>query len=151
MYYQNSANTYKSMEVTSSNKLKIIIMVYDAAIASLKEAVETHQRNDLQKRNQYISRTQYILLELNNALDMQSGKSIAENLRNLYHFLNRYLGEVLSDNDIGKVRNSLRMLQSLPDSWQAISQDAATRPAEHGAAVYHGGSSADNPRTSALG
>ncbi len=137
MNYQNNANanTYKNMEVSSSNRLKIIVMVYDAVIASLKEAIETHGRNDMVKRNQYISRAQFIILELNSALDMQRGEEIAENLRKIYHFLNRHLGDFLNDNDIRKVRESLKILESIRESWKAIEKENET--GSQGAAVYH--------------
>ena len=120
-----NANAYKSMEVNSTNRLKLIVMVYDAAIASLRQAVISHNRNDLNKRNQYISRTQFIVHELNNSLDMQRGKEISETLRRLYHFITRHLGSVLTDNDIKKVEESLKILSDLREAWHEISQDAA--------------------------
>lgn len=135
--YQGRATAYKSMEVTSSNRLKIIVMVYDAAIASLRQAIETHGRADMTRRNQYLSRTQFIILELNSALDMQRGGEISQNLRNLYHFLNRHLGDAINHNDLGKVRESLNILEHLREAWHSIAQHQTTA-APAGSDVYHG-------------
>ena len=66
----STLNDYKKLEVTSTNRLKLILMVYDAAIASLKQAIDSHKRNDTIKRNRFISRAQLIISELNNALNM---------------------------------------------------------------------------------
>ena len=133
-----SANTYKSMEVTSVNRLKLIVMVYDAAIASLKQARASHERNDNTKRNQFISRAQFIVHELNNALDINSGKQIATSLRDIYHFLNRHLNEALSHNTIKNVEESLKILSNLREAWHEISLNAIKEPAApDSAAVFH--------------
>jgi len=123
-YAQSKANAYKSLEVTSSHRLKVVVMIYDAAIASLKQSIASHKRNDIVKRNQFISRTQFIIQELNNALDMQQGKEISSTLRKLYHFIIRHLGFVLTDNDIKKVNESLAILMKLREAWYEISQKA---------------------------
>lgn len=137
-YANSTANTYKKLEVTSSNRLKVVVMIYDAAIASLKQAYASHKRNDIIKRNQFISRTQFIIQELNNSLDMQKGKEISSTLRKLYHFLTRHLGDVLTDNDIHKVDQSLSILLKLREAWFEISQRAIQdEDTQHGAAVYH--------------
>lgn len=137
-YAQNTANKYKALEVNSSNRLKVVVMIYDAAIASLKQAVLCHNKNNLIKRNQFISRTQFIIQELNNSLDLQRGKDIAATLRKLYHFLNRHLGAVLSDNDIRKVDQSLAILSKLREAWQEISQKSIKEEnIQDNAAVYH--------------
>lgn len=137
MNYPGRATAYKSMEVTSSNRLKIIVMVYDAAIASLKQAIETHGRADMTRRNQYLSRTQFIILELNSALDMQRGGDISQTLRNLYHFLNRHLGDAINQNDLRKVREALNILERLREAWHTIAQNQTTAPSGD-SDVYHG-------------
>ena len=133
MNAQNNENAtiYKNMEVTSTNRVKLIIMVYNAAIASLKQAHECHNRRDHRRRNQFITRTQFIIHELNNALDMQRGRDIADTLRKLYHFLNRHLAEVLHDNDMRKVDQSLKILTDLRDAWQDIYRQPAVKNSPH--------------------
>ncbi len=133
----NRTNTYAEMNVNTTNRLKLIVMVYDAAIGSLKQAKECHKRNDLINRNRHVSRTQFILSELDNALDMNRGKKIAETLRGIYNFLSRYLGDVLNDNDMSKVENSLKMLNTIRGAWHEISiGNSATIGPEDGSAVY---------------
>ncbi len=141
----NTADVYKKVEVSSSNRLKVVVMIYDAAIASLKQANECHNRNDLVKRNQFISRTQFIITELNSSLDLQQGKEIAESLRKLYHFLNRHLNSLLTDNDMKKLTDSLKILENLRDAWVFINDktqsDNAGVTQKNGtsAAFYHQG------------
>ena len=138
-YANATAAKYKSLEVNSSNRLKVVVMIYDAAIASLKHAILCHRKNDLVKRNQFISRTQFIVQELNNALDLRNGREIAASLRKIYFFINRYLSEMMTDNDIRKAENVLKMLSRLREAWQEISQKAITDDrAGNTADVYHG-------------
>jgi len=125
----SSVNDYKKLEVTSTNRLKLIVMVYDAAIAALKQAQECHKRNDQVKRNSNISRSQLIITELNNALNMEQGKEISETLSKIYFFLNRRLKDVLSDNDIHKVGQAINILTNLRDAWTDIGAKAGEKTA----------------------
>ena len=120
MNQYNQVNAYKEMEVNSVNRLKLVLMVYDAAIGSVKHAIACNKRNDELKRNRSISRAQFIINELNNSLNMQHGKEIADSLRKLYYFLNRTLNEALSENDEKKLEDSLSILLNLKDAWEEI-------------------------------
>ena len=134
-----NAHAYKNVEVNTSNRVKIVVMIYDAAVASLKQAIVCHKRHDTIKRNQYISRVQHIIYELNNSLDMDRGKDIAATLRKLYHFLTRHLADVMNDNDIKKVEDTLRLMTELRDAWHDVSAQFAEGKANvNDAAVYHG-------------
>lgn len=138
-YASQTANKYKSLEVNSSNRLKVVVMIYDAAIASLKHAVLCHRKNDLVKRNQFISRTQFIVQELNNALDLRNGRDIASSLRKIYFFVNRYLSELINDNDIRKAERVLTILTKLREAWEEISNKAIMdERTVTSADVYHG-------------
>ena len=142
--YNNNADAYKKIEVNTSSRLKVVVMIYDAAIASLKQAHECHERNDIIKRNRYISRAQYIINELNNTLDLQRGKEIASTLRKLYHFLNRHLNDVLTTNSINKLNESLKILTTLKEAWEEITEkeikkEGSMTGSENDAAVYHEG------------
>ena len=142
--YNSGADAYKKIEVNTSNRLKVIVMIYDAAIASLNQAHECHKRNDIIKRNRFISRTQFIINELNNALDTKRGKEIATTLRKLYHFLNRHLNDVLTDNNINKLNESLKILTTLKEAWEEITKkeskkESSTTDSQNAAAIYHGG------------
>ncbi|MCP4716530.1 MAG: flagellar export chaperone FliS [Deltaproteobacteria bacterium] len=134
----SGASTYKSVEVTSTNRIKLIVMVYDAAIASLKQAIELDERNETAKRNQYISRAQVIVHELNNAVDADRGREIAETLRKLYHFIGRHLGEVLTDNNIAKAQEALKILSDLRETWQELSDKVSKDNVSGPGDVYHG-------------
>jgi len=114
------------MEVTTSNRLKLVVMIYDAAISSLKQAEQCLKRNDSTKMNYYISRTQLIVNELNNTLDFKQGKEIAATLSELYYFINRQLAEVIKDRDDKKIEQSIHILMQLKEAWEDICQKADT-------------------------
>lgn len=140
----SSVNGYKKLEVTSTNRLKLIVMVYDAAIAALKQAQESHQRNDSIKRNLFISRAQLIISELNNSLNKDQGKEIAETLSKIYHFLNRHLTEANHDNKVENIAQALNILNNLRDAWKDIStkteQQGKSSPAGDAPAAVNSGS-----------
>ena len=134
------AQQYKSMEVNSSNRIKLIVMVYDAAIASLKEADDAHTRGDATRRNMYTARAQCIINDLNGCLDMSHGE-IPTSLRSLYQFFIRHLAESLEQGATGNIAEVRTMMENLREGWDTICQQQAAeaRIPSAGAAIYHGG------------
>ena len=132
------AQQYKSTEVNSSNRIKLIVMVYDAAIASLREADDAHLRGDTTRRNMYVARAQCIINDLNGCLDMGHGE-IPTSLRSLYQFFIRHLAESQEQGTTGNIAEVRSMMENLREAWDTISRQA---PQEQeptaGAAVYHG-------------
>ena len=133
------AQQYKSMEVNSTNRLKLIVMVYDAAIASLKEADAAHTRGDATRRNMHTARAQCIINDLNGCLDMSHGE-IPASLRSLYQFFIRHLAESLEQGVTGNIAEVRGMMENLREAWDTICQQqtATAETPNAGAAVYHG-------------
>ena len=133
------AQQYKSMEVNSSNRMKLIVMVYDAAIASLREADDAHVRGDTTRRNMYVARAQCIINDLNGCLDMSHGE-IPTSLRSLYQFFIRHLAEAQEQGATENIAEVRSMMEHLREAWDTICRQAPQeQPSTAGAAVYHGG------------
>ena len=133
------AQQYKSMEVNSSNRMKLIVMVYDAAIASLKEASDAHTRGDTTRRNMYVARAQCIINDLNGCLDMSHGE-LPTSLRSLYQFFIRHLAQSQEQGTAENIAEVRTMMENLREAWDTICRQAPQEAdATAGAAVYHGG------------
>jgi flagellar protein FliS len=112
--------TYQETTVTTQNKGKLVVMLYDGAIKFLKMAIEQIEAKNPEAKGKYISKAIDIIFELNTVLDTEAGGEIAANLRKLYLFMGRHLTEANTEQDIGKIEEVIKLLEELNQGWKAI-------------------------------
>lgn len=117
----NPANsTYKQLNITTSNPLRIVLMLYDGAINFLNMAIDFANDQDIKRKNIYANKARDIIEELNNALNTEVGGELAQNLRGLYHFMNRHLMQANWKNDTRGMQEVRQMLSGLREAWQDV-------------------------------
>lgn len=87
----NAVSVYQESTVTTENKGRLVVLLYDGAIKFLRQAQQSIISHDIPGRNRYISKARDVIFELNTSLNMEQGGKIAQNLRSLYNFIWRYL------------------------------------------------------------
>jgi len=117
----NAVNTYKEHAVTTQTRGRLIVLLYDGAIKFLRLALRELDAGHQAEKGLYIGKAQAVLVELNTSLNMAAGGEIANNLRNLYNFMDRHLSEANLHRDGEKIRQVLACLEDLNESWKAIS------------------------------
>jgi flagellar protein FliS len=120
-----AAQAYRRVESESRSPLELVVMLYDGALRFVSEAREAHARKDLRARGKAISRTLAIIGELQNTLDMEKGGAVAEQLDNLYTYINSRLLDVTIKQDISACDEVHKLLSPLRDAW---SQATAQQP-----------------------
>ena len=116
----NGLDVYKETAVTTQNKGRLIVMLYDGAIKFLRKAIADLENKDYESKGRNIGKAQNIILELNTVLDMESGGEIAQNLRSLYNFMYRHLGQANIKCEPQMVHEVIKLLEDLNQSWRAI-------------------------------
>lgn len=111
---------YQQAAVTTQSKGRLVVMLYDGAIKFLKLAIKELEAGNFATKGQYINRAQDILSELNAVLDMEVGGDVAKNLRSLYMFMNRHLGQANAKRDPQMIQDVIRMLDELNQGWKTI-------------------------------
>ncbi|MHC4360794.1 MAG: flagellar export chaperone FliS [Planctomycetota bacterium] len=104
--------TYQETSVTTQNKGKLVVMLYEGAIKFLKLAIKEIEAGNTEEKGKYISKAIDIIFELNAVLDMEAGGEVAANLRKLYLFMGRHLTEANTKQDIGKIEEVIKLLKS---------------------------------------
>ncbi len=117
---QTAHKQYKQVQIKTANKGKLVVMLYQGCIKFLRLAKKTIEEDDIESSNNYIIRSQDIISELMNTLDMERGGEIANNLYQLYDFMNRKLIEANVNKDIEKIEVVEDMMLELLDSWKQI-------------------------------
>ena len=64
-----------------------------------------------------------IVNELNATLDTEAGGDIARNLRSIYGFINRHLGEAVRHSDPERVRQAATLLAELREAFAEASKE----------------------------
>jgi flagellar protein FliS len=117
---------YMDSSVSTQDRGKLIIMLYDGAIKFLNIAKDKLAEDDYEQKGLYIGKAQDIVSELNNSLDMDIGGEVSQNLRGLYNFLYRHLSEANIERDVEKIDECIEILDELRDAWEQAAQAVAT-------------------------
>ncbi len=118
----NNYMNYQKMQVTTSDRLKLVVMLYDGAISFLKTAIKYIEKNDMASKGIFISKAQDIIDELNNSLNIKDGGEIAVNLRKIYNFLYFYLVKANISKNKDMILEVISILNTLKEAWEEISK-----------------------------
>lgn len=125
-------STYLETDINTAAPLQIILKLYDGSINFLKKSIEYAENNDIKNKNIYANKAREIIVSLNDALNTESGGEIAQNLRNIYLYMNRHLMEANWTNDKQGIHEVIHLLSNLREAWEDIYKKAgiSDRPAK---------------------
>ncbi len=131
----SAAKTYHTQQIMTASPAKLVAMLFDRAIGSLKEAIDAIERGDIETRCRANKKATEIVYHLYMTLDMERGGEIAGNLKDLYSFVLRKLPEVDFKNDGQAAQDVIKLLEPLRRSWHELAEQGvpAARPAPAGA------------------
>lgn len=135
---KNIANRYKRSQIESATPVQLVVMLYDAAIDSLKKALQIQEEDDspdgIEKFHNQLIRCQNIITELTVSLDMDRGEEIAKNLFRLYEYMNHRLIDANIKKDEEPVKEVIKLLEILREGWVSIQDkdEAQVQPKNQG-------------------
>lgn len=114
---------YKQTVLATTDRVKIILMLYEGAINYMRIAKQKIENRDILSKGTYISKATLIITELSNVLDMEKGGEISENLRNLYNFILKQLLYANLNNDVKALDEAEKVLSTLKDGWKEMMKE----------------------------
>ncbi len=114
----------KQTEVSDSDKVNIITMLYDGAVNFTRTAKEKVETGDSAGKTLYIRKSSAIVKELLNSLNMDGGE-VAQNLSKLYNFILDNLLKADMQNDLKAIEDAEKVIEILRDAWNEIQQAQA--------------------------
>ena len=131
---RNAVNAYASigMEtgVVSANPHKLVVMLFDGALAAVRLAQQHMLAGSLEGKSQALSKA-ILIIEggLRASLDRRAGGEIALSLDALYGYMRNRLLKASLDNDASILEEVRRLLDELRSAWEAIGDKVvATAP-----------------------
>lgn len=124
-YSQNAVRT----GIESASPHRLIQMLMEGALDKIAAARGHMERGEIQPKGQQISSAISILEGLKCSLDMEKGGDIAQNLQELYLYMERRLLEAHRINDVSLLDEVADLLRQIKEAWDAIAGHAAQEPA----------------------
>jgi len=109
--------------VVAASPLKLVVMLYDGAIAACQSAILQMSQKNIEKKSALLSKAIMIIQSgLRLSLDKQSGGEIAQSLDDLYTYMSDRLYIANINNDPELVHEVIKLLIDLKSSWETIEQ-----------------------------
>lgn len=109
--------------VAAANPVRLIVMLYDGALAAIREAQGHLSQRRLAEKGQAISRAIDIIEGgLNSSLDTNRGGQLASQLNNLYEYMGRRLLMASMRNEAKGLDEVAQLLSELKTAWEEISR-----------------------------
>jgi flagellar protein FliS len=121
----NAASEYRKTQVLNASGVEVIVLLYDAAVQSMRLAQDGIRRNKPADKARFLGRALNIVGELANVLDMERGGEIAASLRRLYDYIQHELSQANLKNDPKLIDGPIRCMMTLRESWEQIAAQPA--------------------------
>ena len=116
----NGLETYKEVTITTQGKGRLVVMLYEGAIKSLKQAIHEIEAGNVEARWNNIKKAMDIIEELDAVLNMEAGGEIAANLHKLYRFMVSHLNAANVKKSTPMINEVIALLDELNQGWKAI-------------------------------
>jgi flagellar protein FliS len=114
---------YHHNAVATAAPEQLVVMLFDGALRFSRRAVTAYEAGQRPQATQAVGRVASIVNELNATLDTEAGGDIARNLRSIYGFINRHLGEAVRLSDPDRVRQAAALLGELREAFAEASKE----------------------------
>lgn len=124
---QTQIETYGTQQVMTSDPVRLVALLYDKAVMSLRAAIDAIRENEIEKRWAANHKAVEIIQHLMMTLDTDRGGEIASNLEAVYGYILRRLLDVDLKNDARAAEEVIQLLEPLRVSWTELARtnDAA--------------------------
>jgi flagellar protein FliS len=121
----NGYQAYRQMQAQTAAPGELVVMLYRGAVRFVSSAIEAIDSRDIPAAHTNLVRTQAIITELSETLDMERGGEIARNLQAIYEYLNRRLIDANLRKDASIAREVQGLLRELLPAWEQAARLAA--------------------------
>jgi len=119
---ESRTNAYRQLDVTTSNRLELLIKLYQGAIDFMGTAKLAIEQNSPSKRNWGITKARAIVVELQNTLDLKASAELSRNLFLLYDFVLDRLKVAIEANDTRSLDEATKVMEILKSGWEELAQ-----------------------------
>ncbi|MCH8040358.1 MAG: flagellar export chaperone FliS [Nitrospinae bacterium] len=119
-------------EVQQASPVQLVVMLYDRAISLSRQSLLHMEKGQVKEKGMALNQVIEILSELQRALNLEEGGTIAQRLDDLYTFLLQQVTVANLRNDPQPISTVLNVLEELREGWRGVQkmvQDGAVAEA----------------------
>ena len=118
----NVARDYQKANVTTADRVRIVVMCYEGCIANASRAQEEMRKGNVADKGVYLGKATAIVTELLSTLDKERGGELAERLELLYRYVLHSFSQANLKQDPTLMDGALRVLKELKEGWAALAE-----------------------------
>lgn len=133
MQNKSAYKQYASVHVSTVDRGKLLLMLYDGCIKFLKHGKAGLEKNDIPKFARFLSKAQAIISELMLTLDFERGGDIARDLDRLYDFMLFYLTEANLEKSPEKIQKVIDLVEVIASAYRDVIEGETKKQVDAGA------------------
>lgn len=107
-------------EVQQASPVQLVVMLYDRAISLSRQSLLHMEKGQVKEKGMALNQVIEILSELQRALNLEEGGTIAQRLDDLYTFLLQQVTVANLRNDPQPISTVLNVLEELREGWRGV-------------------------------
>ncbi len=107
-------------EVQQASPVQLVVMLYDRAISLSGQSLLHMEKGQMKEKGMSLNQVIEILSELQRALNLEEGGTVAQNLDDLYTFLMKQVTAANLRNDPQPISIVLNVLEELREGWREV-------------------------------
>ena len=139
MSMHRGVNQYQQVGSYSSaayaDPYRLVQLLMDGFLDRVAQARGAMERSEVAAKGELISKSISILDGLRSGLDHEEGGRIAENLEELYSYMQRRLVEANINNEVEYLDEVASLMREIKSAWDAIPPELRSRDAAQAAAA----------------
>lgn len=120
MAHQSVAQTYKETSLENAPPIKIIRLLYEAAIREVERARRLDPKQDARDFNSAVHKADCIVTELRYSLNHEVAPALCGDLQALYLFAEGELGRAMGDRSADPLAGVSKVLSTLLSAWREV-------------------------------
>ncbi|MBS1827145.1 MAG: flagellar export chaperone FliS [Acidobacteria bacterium] len=124
----NPFDSYLESQIYGASPVRLVTILYRAALDSLDAAKLHLASGDIRKRAEASTRASNVVAELTQSLNLDQGGEIARNLLHLYDYLLFRIHQANINSDLNAYDECIQLLSTLLDGWQSVGEATDSSP-----------------------
>lgn len=126
-----------TLRISQANKTQMITILYEMVLLYIEEAQEASEKNDDAAFKTSIKKIRGCMNELTSSLNFEY--ELAQNLLQLYLYVNRELVQASIHSDSGRLENIRAVIQKLQEAYRQIEGQDTSKPVMGNAQTVYAG------------
>lgn len=128
---RTAASAYKNDTIENAPPLKIVRLLYQAGLRHIDTAARSNPKDPATPFIDALSKADAVVSELRLALDREAAPEVADNLEQLYLFVESSLRTAMNERTHEGLDGARQVLATLLEAWSQLELDARQASAQH--------------------